>query len=338
MASWAIPSSRFVLLLPGTKSPVSRVSSSDCPSFLRLLFSVQCKIACLGKRVGGMQLLIRKTRAASSGWRGEFLLDLFFLLLTPNPIFFAFFSQAIYPFTNKPRIFWGHAVTNISCSDPLTYPHAFVGSCVLILGSGNEVTIDDLPMSLATPLQGPQGQVESRIPPPSTGDQGRLQEIQCFGTGSDDGLGPISKPCVPLFTPAFLCSETPLLDTELPFHLWKEVLDVSWTWRKWLISNSWVSSIAKGSLPYHPFPLLPPHFIPLPQLCFPRLLLNYLEGCISGGLHTWATAPPHPTAAGASAWVIAGRLAASAGKLGLTELPLSPSTVHPAKSIESFLP
>lgn len=82
-------------------------------------------------------------------------------------------------------------------------------------------------MSLATPLQGPQGQVESRIPPPSTGDQGRLQEIQCFGTGSDDGLGPISKPCVPLFTPAFLCSETPLLDTELSFHLWKEVLDVS---------------------------------------------------------------------------------------------------------------
>lgn len=40
--------------------------------------------------------------------------------------------------------------------------------------------------------------------------------MKCFATDSENGPEPIRKHCIPLFTPAFLRSETPLLDTE-PF-------------------------------------------------------------------------------------------------------------------------
>lgn len=91
-------------------------------------------------------------------------------------------------------------------------PHAFVSSCMLILGSGNVVTRDDLPGSLTRAT----GHIEMRIPHPSTGEEVRLQEMKWFATGSENGPKPIHKPCVPLFTPALLCSAILLLDTE-PF-------------------------------------------------------------------------------------------------------------------------
>lgn len=51
---------------------------------------------------------------------------------------------------------------------------------------------------------------------PSTGEEGSLREVRWFATGSENGLEPILKHCVPLFTPVFLGSEIPLLDTK-PF-------------------------------------------------------------------------------------------------------------------------
>lgn len=76
------------------------VSSFEHISLICWLFSVQREIPCLVKHVGFKELLIRKTRAASSGWRGEFLLGLFFFL--PSP-FFLLFSPSSFTPTTSPR-------------------------------------------------------------------------------------------------------------------------------------------------------------------------------------------------------------------------------------------
>lgn len=140
-----MPSSWVILLLPATKSSCPQFSPSIIflSYFCSSVFSV--KIPWLIKHVGCMELLIRKTRAASSGWRGEFLPDLFFLLVTPNRFFFCFFlpvhlSLQVLDFLRQ------H-----SYKYPVHIPLLLSDHAFSILGSRNVVTIDDLPKSLKQP-------------------------------------------------------------------------------------------------------------------------------------------------------------------------------------------
>ena len=92
----------LVSLLPGMNSSVSMVFPFDNSSFPSWLFPVQCEIPWLVKSAGCMELLIRTTRAASSGWRGEFLPGLFSFSQPQTPAFWYFWSQFIYPLQQIP--------------------------------------------------------------------------------------------------------------------------------------------------------------------------------------------------------------------------------------------
>lgn len=201
-----MPSSSVILLLETKGScpqspPLIIFLSYFCSSVFRV------KIPWLVKHVGCIELLIRKTRAASSGWRGEFLLDIFFLLLTPSAFFSAFSPSSFLP--TSPGFSEAKQVINTPCTHPCVcqiMPFRFWvqklwSPDVTSLGASN------------SPERSP-GPVEIRILHLQV--EGSLAERKQFATGSENGPEPVRQHCVPLFTPAFLCSEIPLLDTK-PF-------------------------------------------------------------------------------------------------------------------------
>lgn len=133
-----IPSLRSVVSCQGQKVPWPRFP--PCSRFPCVLAPQHSVWDSLAIKAGWLrEPLIRKARAASSGWRGEFLLGFCSSLPSPSPCFLLFA-----PSSPTPTSVSLSAVSNILSPGPLTYTHTFVTLCILVLGSENVVAIEHL--------------------------------------------------------------------------------------------------------------------------------------------------------------------------------------------------